>query len=220
MDGNGRWAQQRNQGRIYGHREGVKAAQQIILKCVELKISYLSLFTLSTENTLRPRLEVEALLDLFEKLVFQYASFLNQHDIRLHILGDCSLFSQKVQKQIETLKETTKSHKGLNLIVALNYGGRQEILQGVKNLLKHSEKEQIKKVTEDFFASFLPSSSFPPPDLIVRTGGEIRLSNFYLWSSAYSELHFTDVLWPDFSAKELFLAIEKYSTTQRKFGVL
>ncbi len=222
MDGNGRWAHQRNHKRLFGHVKGAKTAQSIISKCSKLKIPYLSLFTLSTENTLRPKSEIQSLLKLFEKIFLKHAQFLIENDIRLHVLGNVSFFPSKLQKYLEIMKEKTKNNKGLNLILALNYGGRQEIVSGAKRLVQEIQDGNLKlqNLKESQFNSLLPSSQFPEPDLIIRTGGNLRLSNFYLWSAAYSEFYFTETLWPDFNEEYLDFALRKYFITERKFGVL
>ncbi len=222
MDGNGRWASQRNHRRLFGHVKGAKTAQSIIFKCLDLKIPYLSLFTLSTENTLRPESEIRDLTHLFEKIIFKHTKQFIEKDIQLHILGDISIFPSKLQTDLKAIQKKTKSNKGLNLIVALNYGGRQEIVNGAKKLVQKIQSGDLKinELTESQFGELLSSSQFPTPDLIIRTGGNLRLSNFYLWSSAYSEFYFTETLWPDFDEKCLDLALQKYSVTERKFGVL
>ena len=222
MDGNGRWAQQRNHKRLFGHVRGARTARSIISKCSDLQIPYLSLFALSTENILRPESEIQSLINLFEKTFLKHGQLLIDKDIRFHILGDTSFFPEKIQDYLETLRNKTKDNKGLNLILALNYGGRQEIVSGAKKLVKKIQDGdlKLKDLKENQFASLLPSSKFPPPDLIIRTGGNLRLSNFYLWSAAYSEFYFTETLWPDFDEKCLDLALQKYSVTERKFGVL
>ncbi|MGI9548777.1 MAG: polyprenyl diphosphate synthase [Bdellovibrionales bacterium] len=222
MDGNGRWAHQRKHKRFFGHTQGAKTAQAIVSKCVDLNIPYLSLFTLSTENTLRPESELVALVKIFEKILAKEVAFLMEKKIRLCVLGDVSFFSDQLQDQITHLQEKTKNHQGLTLIIALNYGGRQEIVNGARSVFQKIQSGELKEedLGEEQFASFLPSSQFPEPDLIIRTGGNLRLSNFYLWSAAYSELYFTETLWPDFDEKCLNLALKKYSVTERKFGVL
>lgn len=269
MDGNGRWAKKRKHQPIFGHAEGAKTAKKIILECNQLKISYLSLFTLSTENIFRQDMELSFLVRLLERLLHRDSIFLIKENIQLSTLGDLSFFSSKIQNLLQEIKDKTSSNTGMNVILALNYGGQQEIVAGVKNLLScytkqnllptseqkqdikteellsasetknyskkksRQESEKIKKnlssknerqdryhLTENEFSKYLPSSQFPAPDLIIRSGGESRLSNFYLWSAAYSEFYFTPILWPDFSKKDLDIAIEKYTNTKRKFGVL
>ena len=222
MDGNGRWAKQRNHARIFGHIRGAQTARSFIQYCSQLKLPFLSLFALSTENVFRPIEEVNALKKILKKVFLRQSSLLMKEKIRLHILGDLSVFSSDLREVCHGLCEKTKHHRGLNLIVALNYGGRQEILKAVQNLVKEVQKNkiQIEDIDEKLFSSFLPSSNFPSPDLILRTGGDVRLSNFYLWSGAYSEFYFTRILWPDFDKKCLDEALQHFYKTKRRFGLL
>lgn len=222
MDGNGRWAQNRNHHRIFGHVRGAKKARELVETCSQKKISFLTLFTFSRENAQRPKEEVFVLFRLLEKALLKHSSLLKKLKIRLHTLGNISYFPDKISESLKSLKAETKHHKGLNLILALNYGGQQEILNGVKELSQNIEKGQIKakNINKTLFEKYLSSCSFPPPDLIIRTGGQTRLSNFYLWSSIYSEFYFTPVLWPDFTKKDLNHALEKFAKTERRFGKL
>jgi len=222
MDGNGRWAKQHNHSRIFGHVRGAKMTCKIIQYCSRIKIPYLSVFALSTENINRPKEEIEALKKLLEKIFRKHSNMLKTEQIRLHILGDLSVFSKKLQSLIKKLCEETKNHKGLNLVVALNYGGRQEIFQAVKKAVQEIKKKrmQLQDLNEKSLSPLFCTSPFPDPDLIIRTGGETRLSNFYLWSSAYSELYFTDTLWPDFNEASLNQALKKFNKAQRRFGQL
>ena len=220
MDGNGRWAEEHKHKRIFGHIQGAKTTRRLIQYCSQLKIPFLSLFALSTENIQRPEVEIKGLKNLLEKVFLKHSKLFMEKQIKLCVLGDLSIFSSHLQNLCKQLCEKTKSHQGLNLIVALNYGGQQEILKAVKEIAEEIKKGglQIKDINEKSLSSFLSSSSFPPPDLIIRTGGQVRLSNFYLWSSAYSELYFTDTLWPDFDKKCLDKALKKFNKTQRRFG--
>ena len=220
MDGNGRWAKKRNHHRIFGHIRGAQKAKELVEVCSGKKISFLTLFTFSQENSHRPGQEVSALFRLLEKALLKHSPFLKKHKIKLHTLGDISYFPEKISNFLQSLKEQTQNHKGLNLILALNYGGQQEILSGVSQVAQAVAKGQLNadSINKDIFKQYLPSGHFPPPDLIIRTGGQMRLSNFYLWSAAYSELYFTPVLWPDFTEKELGQALEKFFHTKRRFG--
>ena len=222
MDGNGRWAEQHNHNRIFGHVRGAKTTRWLIQHCSQIQLPFLSVFALSTENINRPSTEVKSLKKLLEKIFLNHSDLLMKEQIQLHILGDLSIFSPHLQDLCKTLCEKTKNHKGLNLIVALNYGGRQEILKSVQKIAGEIEqgRMQAKELNEKSLSSFLCSSAFPPPDLILRTGGQVRLSNFYLWSSAYSELYFTDTLWPDFDKTCLDKALKNFTTVQRRFGQL
>ena len=222
MDGNGRWARQRGHHRIFGHIKGSWRAKELVVACSEKKIPFLTLFTFSQENSQRPKKEIGALFRILEKALLRHSSILKKHRIRLHILGNVSFFTDKIIRSLESLKEQTKNHKGLNLILALNYGGQQEILSGVKTLISNTIKGHIKArdIDKALFERHLPSGCFPSPDLIIRTGGQTRLSNFYLWPAAYSELYFTPVLWPDFTKETLDKALEKFFQTERRFGKL
>lgn len=220
MDGNGRWARRRGHRRVFGHIRGARRAREAVQTCSEKKIPFLSLFAFSTENALRPKEEVKFLVKLFEKILLEQKSFLKTLNVRLHLLGDISFFPKSVRDCLSALVSQSKKNKGLNLILALNYGGRQEIVQGMQKMAEEVQKRKIdpKDIDETFTARLFSSSVFPPPDLIIRTGGETRLSNFYLWSAAYSEIHFTKILWPDFNRVHLNKVIQKFFTKERKFG--
>jgi len=220
MDGNGRWARKHRHRRLFGHVQGAKTSRWLIQHCSQLRIPFLSLFALSTENINRPAIEIKSLTNLLEKVFLKHSPLLMKEKIKLHILGDLSVFPSHLQNLCYKLCQQTKDHQGLNLIVALNYGGRQEILQAVQKIAKKIERGEIhsEELDEKTFFSFFSSFPFPPPDLIIRTGGQVRFSNFYLWSSAYSELYFTDTLWPDFDKHCLSQALQKFHKTQRRFG--
>ena len=221
MDGNGRWAKSKNHRRFFGHVRGAKTARRIVEICSQLKLPYLSLFALSTENFLsRPKTEISTLQSLLERVFLKHSDFLMKRQIKLNFLGDLSVLSPSLQKLCQSLCEKTKNNSGLNLILALNYGGRQEILQAFKKLAKKIKENSItiQDLNEINMTPFFSSSQFPEPDLIVRTGGEIRLSNFYLWSAFYSELYFTETLWPDFGKEDLNLAFEHFKNVQRRYG--
>lgn len=222
MDGNGRWAEQRGHRRIFGHVQGAKTARRVIKICARQGLRFLSLFALSSENVFRPQAEVAGLQKLLEKVFVKHSSFLMEEQIQLRIIGDVSVFPLALKKLINNLIEKTRQNKGLCLIVALNYGGRQEIIQAVKKVAQAAQKNQLqtKDIDEKRVSSYFESSAFPPPDLIIRTGGKVRLSNFYLWSSAYSELYFTKTLWPDFGTADLSKAFQSFAKTKRQFGLL
>lgn len=222
MDGNGRWASLKGKPRSFGHIQGVKVAKEIVSYVAKTDISYLTLFAFSAENTLRSKIELDHLTSLFRKALATQSSLLEEHDIRLSVLGDLNFFSEDVRDMFNNLVEKTKSNKKLNVILALNYGGQQEIVEGVKNIIKESQSKPINPQTlnKDIFNSFLPSCTFPNPDLIIRTGGFNRLSNFYLWSAAYSEIAFIDVLWPDFNVRMIKEEIDKFSAIKRNFGMI
>lgn len=220
MDGNGRWACRRGHRRIFGYIRGAGKAREVVKACSEMGVPFLSLFAFSTENAHRPKEEVQFLIKLFEKILVEQGSFLKTLNARLHLLGDVTFFSEKVRERLSTLVSQTRGNTGLNVILALNYGGRQEIVQGVKQLVKKVQEEKIslKDIDENLMHPLFPSSVFPSPDLIIRTGGETRLSNFYLWSAAYSEIHFTKTLWPDFNKNHFTQIVQEFFTKERKFG--
>ena len=222
MDGNGRWAEKRGHSRIFGHVQGAKTARSLIKTCARRGLPFLSLFALSAENIFRPPAEVTALQKLLEKLFLQRASLLQEEQIRLRVIGDVSVFPLSLRNLINRLCEQTKRHKGLNLVVALNYGGRQEIIQAVKKTAEAVKENRLRTqdIDEKRVSPYFVSSVFPPPDLIIRTGGRMRLSNFYLWSAAYSELYFTNTLWPDFDTEALDAALQDFANTKRQFGLL
>lgn len=221
MDGNGRWAKSKNHRRLFGHVKGTKKAQWMVKICSHLKLPYLSLFVLSTENFLsRPQSEISALQKILQKGFLKYSDFLMEENIKLNFLGDLSVFSSSLQSLCKSLSEKTKKNSGLNLILALNYGGRQEVLQAFKKLSEKLKEKSFnyQNINEKNISPFFSTSQFPAPDLIIRTGGQFRLSNFYLWSASYSELYFTKTLWPDFTRKDLNLAFEHFKSVKRRYG--
>ena len=220
MDGNGNWAKKQGQKRFFGHIQGMKNTLKILEHCSDLKIPYLSLFVLSAENLDRPLVEVKALKNLLKKALNQYTDILFKKQISFHFIGDVSVFSQEIQDRLQEIKEKTRQHQGLHLILALNYGGRQEIQQAFDQALNYCLKSKQKHLDKKNWLDFFPSSKYPPPDLIIRTGGQLRLSNFYLWSSAYSELFFTQKLWPEFSSKDLDQILQNFYKRNRRFGLL
>ena len=220
MDGNGRWAEKRRRPRLFGHIRGARAAEALAAACSKKNIPFLTLFAFSSENKFRPKAEVEGLFRLLERAIVKRASLLKKLDLRLHVLGDLSPFPERAVRLLESLERETANHKGMNLILALNYGGRQEILSAAKKLVREAAAGRVKEgeIDQKSFERRLPSGGFPPPDLIIRTGGHKRLSNFYLWPAAYSELYFTPALWPDFSEKDLNKALNSFARAERRFG--
>ena len=220
MDGNGRWAKSKNHNRLFGHVKGAQRAKWMVETCSQLKLSYLSLFALSAENLSRPKGEIKALQTLLEKVFVKHSDFLMEKQIKLSFLGDLSVFSSQLKSLCENLCKKTKNNQGLNLIIALNYGGKQEILQAFQKMAKKIKTDSmtIESLSEKDITPFFASSQFPDPDLIIRTGGELRLSNFYLWSASYSEFYFTETLWPDFNKSELSLALKRFEKTKRRYG--
>ncbi|PHS70943.1 MAG: di-trans,poly-cis-decaprenylcistransferase [Methylophaga sp.] len=220
MDGNGRWAKQRYQPRFMGHRAGVKSVEAIVQHCVKIGVSALSLFAFSSENWRRPSKEVTLLMELFSLALKQQVKRLHKHNIRLHIIGDTSKFSDNLQKQIAYAEQLTKDNTGLIVNVAANYGGRWDITRSVQQLAEKVKSGEIEPedITEQNIAAGLSTASLTEPDLFIRTGGEQRVSNFLLWQLAYTEFYFTDTLWPDFDSKELDNAISSFCQRERRFG--
>ncbi|OCG22282.1 MULTISPECIES: isoprenyl transferase [unclassified Gilliamella] len=220
MDGNGRWAQQRNQLRAIGHRAGLKVARKIVTYAARLKVKVLTLYAFSSENWKRPPNEVSALISLFIYALNREIKNLNKNNVRLNIIGDISRFSEHLQNMIINAQNLTKNNSGLVLNIAANYGGRWDILQSAKKMAMQVTKGEITldEVTEDRFGSTMSMSEFPEVDLVIRTGGEYRISNFLLWQIAYSELYFTDTLWPDFNQNLFDEAIKAFNARERRFG--
>lgn len=220
MDGNGRWAKQRLQPRFMGHRAGVRAVEGIVKHCVASGVEVLSLFAFSSENWRRPGKEVNLLMELFSHALDNQVKRLHKNNIRLNIIGDLSRFSDALQQQIVDATALTAENDGLILNIAANYGGRWDITQSVQQIaLKIKSGElQPEQVDESVIASHLVTADLPEPDLFIRTGGEQRISNFLMWQLAYTELYFTDKLWPEFNAQDLDNAIDSFSSRERRFG--
>jgi len=216
MDGNGRWAQRRRLPRIAGHRRGAEAVRATVRACADRGISYLTLFAFSSENWRRPAEEVALLLKLFKSALQNEVDKLHANGVRLKVVGDTSRFDPKLRKLIERGEELTAGNRELTLTVAANYGGRWDILQAMSQLLK--KNPGVETVDEAAISPYLAMSYAPEPDLFIRTGGEQRISNFLLWQLAYTELYFTESLWPDFDAAALDLAITSYRSRERRFG--
>jgi undecaprenyl diphosphate synthase len=213
MDGNGRWAKKQNKKRSFGHEFGAKKVRQITEHCSKLGIKYLTLYAFSTENWKRPKSEVTFLMKLLSKFLKQEEENLLQNNIRFTTIGDISKFSPTLQETINHLKQSTKECTSMTQILAINYGSKDEIIRAFNKAIQKQEE-----VTEENFHTFLDTSSIPPVDALIRTGGEQRLSNFLLLQAAYAELFFSPTLWPDFSIQELEEIITKFSTTSRRFG--
>ena len=220
MDGNGRWANRRHLPRFAGHKAGVEAVRNIVRDCAKRKIEALTLFAFSSENWRRPQKEVSLLMDLLMTSLQREVSKLHENNVRLKVIGDRKAFSKKLQKQIETAEYLTRDNEGLALVVAVNYGGRWDIIQAVRKLVTGVKEGRIDpaQIDEDMLASYLELHDLPEPDLFIRTGGEERISNFLLWHLAYSELYFTEVLWPDFDVDAFRDALISFTKRQRRFG--
>ena len=215
MDGNGRWAQKRHMPRSYGHAKGLNSVQKIIKYAILYKIEALTLYAFSTENSKRPKKEIDELIKLFDNSISKEANNLLKNNIVLRILGDITFFPTSLQKKIISLQAKCKNNNGLKLSVALNYGGQKEIVNAVNRSLKTK-----KTITLDDIEKSLDTSSLPKVDLLIRTGGEKRISNFLLWQLAYSELYFVDKLWPDFSEAILIDALFSFQKRKRRFGTI
>ncbi|AWI34919.1 di-trans,poly-cis-decaprenylcistransferase [Helicobacter apodemus] len=213
MDGNGRWAQKRLKPRFFGHQEGAKKIQNITESCLYLGIKYLSLYAFSTENWKRPQKEIDFLIQLLNQYLTQKKQIYLDSNIRFRSIGDISIFPQKLQAKIKELEKFTKHCNKLTQILALNYGSKDELR---RTFLKLHKNNSI--ITQESITQSLDTADFPEVDMLIRTGGEQRLSNFLLWQSAYAELFFTKTLWPDFSHKELAQMLEEFSLRQRRFG--
>ncbi len=220
MDGNGRWAQQRDQLRAVGHRAGLKAVRKIVSYASTLGVRALTLYAFSSENWKRPQNEVSALLSLFIYALNREMKSLHNNNVKLNIIGDISQFNERLQTMIIKAEQLTKDNSGLVLNIAANYGGRWDIIQSTKKMVKHvlDGKITLDDITETYFASQISMNELPDVDLVIRTGGEYRISNFLLWQIAYSEFYFTDVLWPDFDQALFDKAIDVFNTRERRFG--
>lgn len=220
MDGNGRWARRRGLPRHAGHREGVKAVRRVVEQSVVAGIEVLTLFAFSSENWKRPAQEVGLLMDLFMSALRKEVKRLDRNAVRLRVIGDRSAFSEKLQRQIEESEQDTRANTGMVLQIAANYGGRWDITQAVRGLARELAEGSLlpEQISEELIASRLSFPDLPEPDLFIRTGGEIRVSNFLLWQAAYSELFFSPTLWPDFGEDDFRAALDDFSQRQRRFG--
>ncbi|ABO24497.1 isoprenyl transferase [Shewanella loihica] len=221
MDGNGRWAQAQGKPRVVGHKAGVKTVRRAVSMAREMGIGSLTLFAFSSENWRRPEKEVSLLMELFFTVLQREIKLLDKNGVRLNIIGDISRFSARLQKQIAAAMEKTANNTGLILNVAANYGGRWDIVQAAQTLAKKVESGEMtsSQFTEEALSQHLSMQNQPEVDLMIRTGGDFRISNFVLWQAAYAELVFTDVLWPDFDEQAFKDAVAVFATRQRRFGL-
>jgi undecaprenyl diphosphate synthase len=217
MDGNGRWAKKRHFPRVMGHKRGVETVREMVKSCIEMGVEYLTLFAFSSENWRRPEEEVSFLMQLFMLALEKEVSNLHDNGVRLVIIGDLSRFEPRLVELVRNSETLTANNSKLTLTIAANYGGRWDIMHGVQAMLK-ARPELAGGFDEADLQPYLSMPYAPEPDLFIRTGGEQRISNFLLWQLAYSELYFTDVLWPDFNAAELDRAIHSYQQRERRFG--
>ena len=220
MDGNGRWAKERGKARVFGHKAGVKAVRQTVSTAAKLGIKALTLFAFSSENWQRPQKEVSVLMDLFLMVLGREVKTLDENNIQLRVVGDTSRFSVKLQQKIRAAEQLTKNNCGLVLNIAANYGGQWDILQATKTLAEKVENKEINAsdITEDMLAKELSMSDLPDVDLMIRTSGEHRISNFMLWQMAYAEFYFIEQFWPDFNQDSFVEAVSWYLNRERRFG--
>src|SRR6186713_368467 len=220
MDGNGRWAQEKGQDRLFGHFHGVESVRDIVEGCAELGIGYLTLYAFSTENWDRPAYEVTGLMELLVETIRKEVETLNKNNIRLHVIGDMTMLPEYARKELNEALESTSKNEGLNLIMALSYSSRWELTEAVKNLALDVQAGRLEPtaITQDTLQQYLSTRDFPDPELMIRTSGEYRISNFLLYQLAYAELYFTNVRWPDFRKENLYEAITDFQSRERRFG--
>ncbi|KIA89408.1 isoprenyl transferase [Kaistella jeonii] len=220
MDGNGRWAKSRGEERTFGHKNAIKAVREVVNACNEISIPYLTLYTFSSENWNRPNDEVSTLMSLISETLLLEAEEIFSKGLRMHVIGDIDKLPELVRDQMLRLVEITKDNKRGNLILALSYGSQNEILNAVKQISAKVKSGELteEEITEKVFENHLYTKDFPPVDLLIRTSGEVRISNFLLWQIAYAELQFLEILWPDFGKEDFFKCIYDYQNKERRFG--
>jgi undecaprenyl diphosphate synthase len=221
MDGNGRWAKKRHLPRVAGHKAGLESAREIVESCVKKKIEVLTLFVFSSENWQRPKDEVSYLMQLFFTILERDAKKLHEQNVQFRVIGDRARFDEKLQEQILKVESLTVHNTGLKLILAANYGGRWDITHAIQKIAQRLSKQELclSDISEKTIQAELSLADLPDPDLFIRTSGEMRISNYLLWQLAYTELYFTDVLWPDFKADEFEKALAFYAKCERRFGL-
>ncbi len=220
MDGNGRWAKSKGASRIFGHKNAIKAVRETTEFCAEQGVEFLTLYAFSTENWARPKYEVEGLMTLLVATINNELPTLQKNNVRLESIGDTSQLPTDAQKRLAYAKEKTQSNSGLTLILALNYSGRWDLTEAMKRIASEVHKGEVSEesIDAELISSRLATHNIPDPELMIRTSGEMRISNFLLWQLAYTELHFTEVLWPDFRKEHMQEAIETYEKRERRFG--
>ncbi len=220
MDGNGRWAKEKGEDRLFGHLNGVESVRDIVEGAAELGIEYLTLYAFSTENWDRPAYEVTGLMELLVDTIRKEVPTLNKNKIRLHVIGDMDMLPELARKELDEAIQETSKNTGLNLVMALSYSSRWEINNAVKNIAIAVKENKLRPedITTDTLSKYLCTSQFPDPELMIRTSGEYRISNFLLYQLAYAELYFTNTLWPDFRKENLYAAIIDYQGRERRFG--
>jgi undecaprenyl diphosphate synthase len=220
MDGNGRWARQRNLPRLEGHIAGIESVREAVTATREIGIPYLTLYAFSKQNWSRPEEEVRGLWQLLELYLRKELPMMMEHEIRFRAIGDLGDLPKKVRAMLKDVMQQTAKHKALTLTIALSYSGREEILQAVRSLLQHVKAGRVKRIDERAFSRYLYTAAMPDPDLLIRTSGEMRLSNFLLWQMAYTEIYVTETLWPDFRREAYEEALLEFTRRERRFGSL
>jgi len=220
MDGNGRWAKQQGEERLFGHSVGVESVREALNGCKKLGVKYLTLYTFSTENWNRPKEEIDGLMNLLVQTIANEVDELNEHGIRLLTIGDDDGLPESCQDELREAKEKTSKNTEFNLILALNYSSRWEIKKSIQSIAESYKEGKINlsDINDELISNSLTTANYPDPELLIRTSGELRISNFLLWQIAYSELYFTDVLWPDFKEADLYQAVLAYQKRERRFG--
>lgn len=220
MDGNGRWAKEKGQDRLYGHFHGVESVRNILEACSELGIKYLTLYAFSTENWDRPKNEIDGLMGLMVDSIRKETATLNKNNIKLHVIGNIEMLPEYARKELQEALEETKNNDKFNLIMALSYSSRWELVNAVKNIANDVKtgKLEVESINHETLHSYLATSDFPDPELMIRTSGEYRISNFLLYQLAYTELYFTNTQWPDFRKKDLYEAIIDFQGRERRYG--
>lgn len=221
MDGNGRWAKSHNKPRVFGHKKGVVSVRNVVEGAGEIGVKYLTLYAFSTENWNRPKVEVAALMQLLVATISNEVSSLNKNNVRLLTIGDLKSLPGNCERELEKAKEKTKNNTGLSLVLALSYSSKSEIVRAVKKIANDVVKNEVKidAINDNLINDYLDTANVPSPELLIRTSGEYRLSNFLLWQIAYSELYFTNKYWPDFTKEDLFEAVFDYQNRERRFGL-
>jgi undecaprenyl diphosphate synthase len=222
MDGNGRWAKERGLPRAEGHRAGAESIREVTQACIELGVKYLTLYAFSSENWNRPKNEVDGLMKLLDRFLDDKASELDKQNIRLLAIGDLDRLPAATRKRLDRIQEQTKNHQTMTLVLALSYGAREEITAAVRSIAKAvvAGKISIEEIDPELFSRHLYTKNIPDPDLLIRTSGEMRVSNFLLWQISYSEIVIVKKMWPDFRQGDLFAAVEEYKKRHRRFGAL
>ena len=220
MDGNGRWAKQNDKARIYGHHAGVEAVRNVVEACTELGVQYLTLYAFSTENWKRPEAEVNALMELLVRTIRKETPELNKNNVRISMIGDGHSLPEACVREMEEAKKITAQNTGLNLVLALSYSGRWEITHAMQSIAAKVEagEMRVNEIDDRVISAHLNTAGIPDPELLIRTSGEYRISNFLLWQTAYAEYYFTETLWPDFDRNELIKALLDYQKRERRFG--